>query len=56
MSHNDKIPIIHTEAAQWSGTAHAAKQECLNNGFKREVSEKEQDVSGSGDSALGTGV
>lgn len=56
MSRNDTVPVIHTEAAQWSGTAHAEKQECLNNGFNREVSEKVQDVSERDGSTLGTGV
>lgn len=56
LSHHDAVPVIHTEAAQWSRTAHAEKQECLNNGFNREVSEKVQDVSETDGSTLGTGV
>lgn len=41
-SDNDTAPIIHTEAAQWSERAHAEKQECLNNGFNREMTKKVQ--------------
>lgn len=50
------MPVIHTEAAQWSRMAHTEKQECLNNGLNREVSEKVQDVSEMDGSMLGTGV
>lgn len=55
-SHNDTELVIHTEAAQWSGTARAEKRKCLNNGFNREMTEKVQACFKRGWLRLGIGI